>query len=457
MPTNFDHIYYKEVISLLDFVNSRILGLLLPILLIGAGLYFIIYMKGLPLIRPRAVTAPFLRKENKSGGVSPRSALWLALGGVLGVGNIVGVSAAIFYGGAGAVFWMCISAILASVLKYSETLLALSRRKNGKASSSAEYIKDALTERGFSRLGTFLSIAFALLCLVNSLSMGCLIQVNAMVGVCRDILNIKPIVTGIICAVLMIAVSSGGLKSISAATGKIVPFMSILFCILSFAALIAKADRIPFALREIINSAFEWHGVTGGIGGFFFSKSVRLGVMRGLISNEAGAGTSPMAHSASSSDSPAEQGFLGIIEVMIDTVFLCTLTALVILVSYPEVEHFGDNSVMMTVGAYSAALGEWVEPVMCGLVLLFGLATVFCQCFYGKLCLSHLSNNKAAETILTLLYGTAALLSSGTPPGDVWGLADLSIGIMTLINVSVLFLERKRIRKETFAYFNKER
>ena len=232
--------------------------------------------------------------------------------------------------------------------------------------------------------------------------------------------------------------------------------MSILFCLFSFAALIAKADRIPFALREIINSAFEWRGVTGGIGGFFFSKSVRLGVMRGLISNEAGAGTSPMAHSASSSDSPAEQGFLGIIEVMIDTVFLCTLTALVILVSYPEVEHFGDNSVMITVGAYSAALGEWVEPVMCVLVLLFGLATVFCQCFYGKLCLSHLSNNKAAETILTLLYGTAALLSSGTQPGDVWGLADLSIGIMTLINVSVLFLERKRIRKETFAYFNKE-
>ena len=164
-----------------------------------------------------------------------------------------------------------------------------------------------------------------------------------------------------------------------------------------------------------------------------------------------------MAHSASSSDSPVEQGFLGIIEVLIDTVFLCTLTALVILVSYPEVGHYADNSVMMTVGAYSAALGEWVEPVMCGLVLLFGLATVFCQCFYGKLCLSHLTKNKAAEVALTLLYGATALLSAGTPSADIWGLADLSIGIMTLINISVLLLERKRIRKETFNYFNKER
>lgn len=442
---------------MLEFVNSRILGTLLPTALIGAGLFFIIYMKGLPLIRPRALIAPFLRKESKKDGVSPRSALWLALGGVLGVGNIVGVSAAIFYGGAGAVFWMCLSAILASVLKYAETLLALSRRKNGKASSSAEYIKDVLTEKRFPKLGVFLSFIFALLCLVNSLSMGCLIQVNAMVGVCRDILHVKPIYTGILCALLMTAVSSGGLKRISAATNKIVPFMSILFCILSFTALVLRAEMIPSALSEIIHSAFEWRGVTGGIGGFFISRSVRLGVTRGLISNEAGAGTSPMAHSASSSESAAEQGFLGIIEVMIDTVFLCTLTALVILVSYPEVEHFADNSVMMTVGAYSAALGEWAEPVMCGLVLLFGLATVFCQCFYGKLCLSHLTKNKAAEAILTLLYGTAALLSSGTPPGEVWGLADLSIGLMTLINISILFLERKRIKKGTFSYFNKER
>jgi len=444
---------------MLDYINSRILGRLLPVFLIGAGLFFIIYMKGLPIIRPRAIIAPFLRKEMKDGSVSPRSALWLALGGVLGVGNIVGVSAAIWYGGAGAVFWMCVSALLASVLKYAETLLALSRRKSGKASSSAEYVKDVLTERGMPRIGSFLSFAFALLCLINSLSMGCLIQVNAMVGVCRDILNVKPIITGILCAILMIAVSSGGLKRISSATNKIVPFMSIVFCLLSVAALILRADRIPDAFVEIIRSAFDLSekGVIGGIGGFFVSRSVRLGVMRGLISNEAGAGTSPMAHSASSSDSPAEQGFLGIVEVLIDTVFLCTLTALVILVSFPEVEHFGNNSVMMTVGAYSAVLGDWAEPVMCLLVLLFGLATVFCQCFYGKLCLYHLTKNKAAEAILTLLYGAAALLSSGTPPGDVWGLADLSIGIMTLINISVLFLERKRIRKVTFDYFNKER
>ena len=119
---------------MLGFINSDIIGKILPAALIGMGLFFIIYMHGLPFIRPKAIIAPFLQKETKSDAVSPRSALWLALGGVLGVGNIVGVSAAIWYGGAGAVFWMCLSAILASVLKYAETLLALSRRKKGRAS-----------------------------------------------------------------------------------------------------------------------------------------------------------------------------------------------------------------------------------------------------------------------------------------------------------------------------------
>jgi AGCS family alanine or glycine:cation symporter len=441
---------------MLEFINSRIIGTVLPIALLGVGVFFIIYMKGLPLIRPHAIIAPFLRKEEKSGEwISPRSALWLALGGVLGVGNIVGVSAAIFFGGAGAVFWMCASAAVAAILKYAETLLALSRRKNGRPSCTSDYIKDSLTERNHPRLGVFLGICFALLCLLNSLSLGCVIQVNAMVGVCEDILKIDPMITGAVCALLMIAVSSGGLKRISGATNKIVPFMTLLFCLLSVAALIIRSERIPNAIAEIMTSAFDFEAtsILGGIGGFFISRSVRLGVMRGLISNEAGAGTSPMAHSASSTDSPVEQGFLGIIEVLIDTVFLCTLTALVILVSYPEVERFGDNSVMMTVSAYSAALGDWADPVMCGLVLLFGLATVFCQCFYGQACLSYLTKSKAAKIILTVAYGTAAIVASRTPPGSVWGLADLSIGIMTLINISLLILERKRIRKETLNYF----
>ena len=235
--------------------------------------------------------------------------------------------------------------------------------------------------------------------------------------------------------------------------------MSILFLLMSIAALVIRAEMIPSALADIFRSAFDFdkRGIFGGIGGFFVSKTVSTGVTRGLISNEAGAGTSPMAHSTSSTDSPAEQGFLGILEVFIDTVFLCTLTALVILVSYPEVEHFADNSVMMTVGAYSAALGSTAEAIMCLLVMLFGLATVFCQCFYGKACLSYLTKNKRAEAILTLIYGAAALAASQTPPGEVWGIADLSIGLMTLINISVLILERKRIRKETFDYFNKDK
>lgn len=439
---------------MLEFINSDIIGRILPAALLMMGLFFIIYMRGLPFLKPAAILSPFLRKELKKDGISPRSALWLALGGVLGVGNIVGVSAAIFYGGAGAVFWMCTTACVASVLKYAETILALSRRK-----STAGYIKDALGERGLARAGKYLSIIFAILCLCNSLSMGCLIQINAVTGVCESILGANPTFIGIICAILVIAVSSGGLRRISDVTNKIVPFMSVLFLALSITALILKADRLPNVIKDILSSAFEFksEGILGGIGGFFISKGVRLGITRGLISNEAGAGTSPMAHSASSNDSPAEQGFLSILEVLIDTVLLCTLTALVILASYHEVEHFGENSVMMTLAAYSSAIGKWSEPILCGLILLFGLATVFCQCFYAQSCLSVITNRKAARVILVIIYGAAAFVASRTPPGKIWDLADLSIGLMTLINLFVLFLERKRIKKETLCYFNKDR
>lgn len=441
---------------MLEFINSRIIGAILPPALLCCGIFFIVYLRGLPLIRPRAVLAPFLRRGSGCAGeLSPRSALWLALGGVLGVGNIVGVASAVFLGGAGAVFWMCLSALAASVLKYAETVLALSRRKGQGASTTADYIKASLTERKHPRLGAFFGVGFALLCLINSLSLGCVVQVNAIAGVCEDIPGIPPIITGALCAVLIITVSSGGLKSIAKATNAIVPFMSAIFLLLSVAALVIRADRIPQAAASILTSAFDFkrESIFGGVGGFFLSESVRMGVLRGLISNEAGAGTSPMAHSAAASESPAEQGALGVIEVFADTVLLCTLTALVILVSYPEVEGYGDNSVMMTVSAYSSALGEWVRPVMCALVLLFGMATVFCQCFYGQACLSYLTSSGVARHILTIAYGAAAITAVRTPPGSVWGLADLSIGIMTLINLAILMLEKRRIRSETFRYF----
>jgi AGCS family alanine or glycine:cation symporter len=235
--------------------------------------------------------------------------------------------------------------------------------------------------------------------------------------------------------------------------------MTLLFATLSVIVIIIRHEVLPTVISEIFRDAFDFSSadsVLGGVGGFFLSRSVRLGVSRGLLSNEGGAGTSPMAHSTSSSDNAVEQGFLGIAEVLIDTLILCTLTAIVTLISYPSVKMWGENSVMMTLGAYSSVLGAWVEPLMCVLVSLFALATVFTQTYYGMSCLLSITKSRVALRVLTLAYSLSAIVGSCAPPDSVWGLADFSIGIMTVINVSVLLIEQKTIAKLTADYFASE-
>jgi AGCS family alanine or glycine:cation symporter len=185
---------------------------------------------------------------------------------------------------------------------------------------------------------------------------------------------------------------------------------------------------------------------------------VRHGVMRGLITNEAGAGTSPMAHAVS--DAPSvERGFMGIVEVLVDTVILCGMTAAVILISYGECSVWGENSVMMTLSAYSAVLGAWADYAMCAAVVLFGLAAVICQSFYALEALSYLTKKlppraqSAARRLFILFFALCAYLGAVAPPTFTWGLADLAIGLMTLINLPTVLLALEEIKRRTAEYF----
>lgn len=451
----------REVMGMLVFFVERIFSVFVISVLFAGGIFFIFRLKFFALRHPVLTLRPFFRREVglSRGETSPRRALWLALGGVLGVGNIVGVSCAIYLGGAGAVFWMCASACVSAALKYAETVLALSvKRSDSSGGKTCDYIRTAISAIANPKTATRVSALFALLCIAYSLSMGCVIQINAISGVLNSCVGLAPIAVGVICAVVIAVVAAGGLRRISRAVCALVPIMSVLFAALSLLIIILRRERLPEIFSEIIRSAFDFtapDGVLGGVCGFFVSRAVRLGVSRGLLSNEGGAGTSPMAHSVSSPEHPAEQGFLGIVEVLIDTVVLCTLTATVILISFPEVEHWGANSVMMTVGAYTAVLGEWAEPLMCALVCLFGLATVLTQIYYGGTALTELTKKPSAHRILILAYMAGAMLGSIAPPQSVWLVADLSIGCMTIINVFVLFLERRRIALVTEDYFSR--
>ena len=329
-------------------------GAIPPLLLLVGG-FFLLYLRGAPLRFPRRMLRAMTHK-NSPDGVSPFRAVTLALAGTLGVGNIVGVANALRVGGAGALFWMWVSALLAMVLKYAEILLAVSHRRtapDGTHTGSAVcYIRDRFP----SRAGTALAAVFGGLTVLDALSMGCVIQVNAVSSALHGTLGLPLPAAGALLLVLSVPVILRPPRAVSALTEYLVPIMSLGYLVLSLAVLILRREAVAPALASVFREAFHPQSAAGGFLGFLTCRALRVGTMRGLLSNEAGCGTAPTAHACAATDSPASQGVWGIFEVFADTILLCTVTALVILVSFPSVKCWGDNAVMMTISAYTGVL-----------------------------------------------------------------------------------------------------
>jgi len=443
---------------MLDFFNRYLFGIGVPILLIIAGIYFIFLLKGFHLLKLGQIFKVFTKKQT-GNGTSPFKALMLALAGTLGVGNIVGVSAAIHLGGFGAVFWMWMSAFFAMLLKYAEIVLAIRHRRFDKKGtphgSAMQYIRDFFDISKKSFIGKIIAGVFAVLCIINSLSMGSMIQINAVSTSFKEILDIDPIICGIILAILTAVVISRGSSRIMNITEKLVPIMTVGYVVLSFAVIVIKRNDLTDAIKVIFVDAFKLKSGVFGVMGFLLSRGIRYGVMRGLVSNEAGCGTAPIAHASADTKSAVEQGFFGIIEVFVDTIVLCTMTAIVVILSYSEVAHFGNNFIMMTITAYSSVLGEWSEYFLLAAVLLFAFATVICWAHYGFECCIYLNQRGKLLKPYILTYVICVFLGTVTDTQFVWDIADFSIGAMTLINVFIICLMSKEVKKETELYFQK--
>ena len=443
---------------MISFINEYIFGRVVPLMLVLAGLYYTVILRGFHIFKPiRLIKGVF--KKNSYNGVSPIKALSLALAGTLGVGNIVGVSAAISLGGFGSIFWMWISAFCAMLLKYAEIVLAMRHRgvdEDGKPCGSAMlYIKDYFNSLGFDKLAKIISCIFAILCIVNSVSMGSMIQMNSVSQSIECIFNFSPLLTGIFCSVIVAVIISRGRDGIMGFTEKLVPIMSIGYVVISLAVLIIKRDMIFSAFYSIFTSAFTSDSISGGILGFVMSRSLRYGTMRGLISNEAGCGTAPTAHATSDSRSVVEQGFFGIIEVFVDTIVLCTMTALVVIISYPSVRQMGNNFIMMTINSYSAVLGDIAKYFLVIAVFCFAIATVVCWAFYGIESVRYISYKKSSQKIFIFIYVMSVCLGTVINSDVIWECADFAIGAMTLINVTIITLMSKEVREETRLYFSR--
>ena len=433
-------------------------GVLLPLLLVGAGIFYAGRLKLFYLRHPiRLLRA--LAGHGKADGASPGRALCLALAGTLGVGNIVGVSSAIALGGAGAVLWMWVSAICAMVLKYAEIVLAMRHRRydrEGKAHGAAMYyIRDFFAGRGLPRFGAWLAGGFAILCLLNTFSMGSLLQVNAVASALEGVFFIPPVTVGILLGGMVLLFSLRGRGGLLRPIEYLVPWMTVGYVVLSLAVLIVKREDLPRAFSLIFEDTFSGRAAAGGAWGVISVSALRYGCMRGLISNEAGCGTAPAAHAIAEGSRPAEQGVLGMVEVFVDTILLCTLTALVVLVGNGVAQAPAGDFMMMTVAAYASVLGRFAGGFMAIAVLCFGVATILCWAHYGMECIFYFWKGKGARILFSVCYALSVFLGTLLSSDFAWQLADFAIAAMTLLNLLVLCPMSGSVVRETEQVFGK--
>ncbi len=424
---------------MLSFLNNQIFSLLIPLLLLFAGLFLCVKVSFFSVLTPRCIRASL--RSSHQGAQSPFRALTMALAGTLGVGNIVGVTSAILLGGAGAVFWMLLSACLAMTVKYGETVLAVRYRDEEKGvfhGGAMHYIK-----KGMGSSAT--AVLFCLLCIGASFFIGNLVQTNAVVQAMDYAFSIPPIVTGIAFACLIFLVIVGGVKRIADVTVCLIPLLTVLYLIASFAIVIVNVHRVPSVFGQILDEAFSVRPIFGGLAGYGIKSAMRYGVARGLMSNEAGCGTAPIAHASATTDSPAKQGIWGVFEVLIDTVVLCTVTAFVVLLSCPD----QSDPMKAALAAYGAFFGDWLSKGLALAIVCFAFASVVGWSYYATECIGFLSKKKRPKELYLFFYALTCVFSSFFQSEWLLEITDFFVYAMTFLNTLCVLRLSPVIRKET--------
>ncbi len=428
---------------MLSFFNTDIIGPLLPIIMLCSGIFLLIRYKFFLIFHPIKIVKALFKKN--SDKVSPFKAACIALSGTLGVGNIAGVAAAIAAGGAGAVFWMWVSAFFAMIIKYAEVCTAVIFKKDGHGGASY-YIEQGLHCKKLARL-------FSVIIIFSSFCIGNIVQSSAAAEAINVSFGISKLTVGIVFAVITFSLLKGGINRIASFSSVVIPILSLGYVILSLAIIIKNRYMLPDILKNIISDAFNFSSVRGGILGIFTSKAIRFGASRGVLSNEAGCGTAAYAHSSANND-PVNQGLFGIFEVFVDTVLLCTLTAFVVLIAFPT-GVCGDNGMQLATDAYSIA-GSFGGNFVAISSAIYAVASVVCWSFYGSESLIYLSsskNSRKLNCIYIIVYSFTGVLGAIFAPKLVWELADLSISAMAIINIICICLLSKYSAKITCNYF----
>lgn len=460
----------KSMLSTIEAINSAvnnfIWGVPAMICIIGVGLVLSFRTRFLQIRKfPYAMKVTFGRmfkkREASDGAMTPFQAVCTALAATVGTGNIAGVAGAIAIGGPGAVFWMWISAILGMCTKFSEVTLAVHfREKNvhgDLVGGPMYYIKNGLKKHWhwlaylFSAFGVLTVFGTGNATQVNTITTAINAALTNYHVISKDAVPTVNLVVGIILAILIALILLGGIRRIGRVTEKLVPFMALIYIVLAVGVIILNIGHVPAVFASIVEGAFHPAAVTGGAVGSFF-MSMKKGVSRGIFSNEAGLGTGSIAHACADTRKPVKQGFFGIFEVFVDTIVICTLTALVILCSQVPVSYGQAAGAELTISGFTATYGNWVSIFTAVAMCCFAFSTIIGWGLYGTRCIEFLFGSRVNKPFM-LVYALVAIIGATMDLGLMWSIAETFNGLMAIPNLIAVFLLSGVVVKLVKEYF----
>ena len=450
----------EKIASINSVVNSFIWGVPAMICIIGVGILLTvrtrcIQVRKFGVAMKNTIGKIFDKTQARDGSMSPFQAVCTALAGTVGTGNIAGVAGAIALGGPGAIFWMWCSAFLGMCTKFSEVTLAIHFREKNK---NGEYVGGPMyyIKNGLSKKWHFLAVFYAVFGVLTVFGTGNATQVNTIVSSVNtalmnfNILKGEPnsnvnLIFGIFIAALVAMVLLGGIKRIGQVSEKLVPFMAVLYVILALGVIILNIQRVPEVFAQIVSGAFTPRAATGGIIGSMF-LSMKKGVSRGIFSNEAGLGTGSIAHACADTDNAVHQGMFGIFEVFMDTIVICTLTGLVILLAAPNISYGQAAGAELTISGFTATYGGWVSILTAIAMCCFAFSTIIGWGLYASRCIEFLGGEKFVRPFL-VVYSFVSIVGATMNLGLLWDISDTFNGLMAVPNLIALLMLSGHVKK----------
>ncbi len=441
--------------EILNIVISRVASFLwgvpLVLLLLGTGLYLTLLLRGVQFRAfIHAFKLVFHKEHDGDGDISHFAALMTALAATVGIGNIVGVATAITLGGPGAVFWMWATGMVGMATKYSEILLAQKYREKGKygmRGGPMYYLKNGAN---MPKLAT----AFAIFAVIASFGIGNMTQANATAQIFQSKFGVDTLVSGIVMMTMTALVILGGIKSIGRFTSFLVPFMIVVYVGASLVVLAINVDKLPHALWLIVDGAFNGTAATGGFVGATIVAAMRYGTARGFFSNESGLGSAPIAGAAARTKDPVKQALVGMTQTFIDTLVVCTMTALIILTAPAWTQ--GVSAGELTSVSFAHTLGYTGVVIVAVATALFAYSTLIGWSYYGERSIEFLLGDKAVKPY-RVIFVVFVLVGSISTLEAVWNFSDAANALMAIPNLIALAILAKVVKTETDRYFKEKK